>query len=196
MKTYENLLFKEKIKSKFKTEIIAANPNQKISELKSDINNMSILNLENKEIQTLNEQPNLINTLFNHTVGIIMKKGKKTKAQKQLENVFINIKEKTNTNPHFIFSKAIEKASPLIKLVSAKRGSKSIKIPIPLNKHQQHRKAIVWIIEASNKRHNRSFSERLAQELIAVVDGTSSVFQKKEQLHKLALVHNSEFNYH
>ncbi|CCJ28643.1 unnamed protein product [Pneumocystis jirovecii] len=136
------------------------------------------------------EHSNTINTLFNHTVGIIMKKGKKTKAQKQLENAFLYIKQKTNTNPHFIFSKAIEKTSPLIKLISTKKGSKSIKIPVPLNEYQQHRKAIIWILEASNKRHNRNFSERLAQELIAVVDGTSSVFQRKEQLHKLALVRN------
>ncbi|KTW28339.1 mitochondrial 37S ribosomal protein RSM7 [Pneumocystis jirovecii RU7] len=171
--------------------IITKNSDQKTVELKNDINNIPVSKTENKEIHILNKHSNTINTLFNHTVGIIMKKGKKTKAQKQLENAFLYIKQKTNTNPHFIFSKAIEKASPLIKLISTKKGSKSIKIPVPLNEYQQHRKAIIWILEASNKRHNRNFSERLAHELIAVVDGTSSVFQRKEQLHKLALINRA-----
>ncbi|KAG5436845.1 hypothetical protein PCANB_001667 [Pneumocystis canis] len=124
-----------------------------------------------------------------------MKNGKKAKAKKQLEDTLIYIKQKTNKNPYSIFSEAIEAVSPLMKLLSTKKGSKSIKIPVPLNEHQRRRKAIIWILEASTKRHNRFFSERLAQELIAITNKTSPVFQRKEQLHKSALINraNAQF---
>ncbi|KAG4305048.1 hypothetical protein PORY_001723 [Pneumocystis oryctolagi] len=189
--TYRNSKI-EKIRNEPETKIISKNPNQE-TEGVNNINKTSILN-NKKETLYLYEQFDQNNTLFNHIIGIIMKNGKKTKAQKQLQNTFIYIKQKTNADPYFIFSKAIEKTSPLVKLISSKKGTKSIKIPIPLNQYQRHRKAIIWILEASDKRNSKSFSERLAEELIAITDGTSPVLQKKEQLYKLALVNTPDTN--
>ncbi|EMR08524.1 hypothetical protein PNEG_03005 [Pneumocystis murina B123] len=147
---YEDLTLKESIKSKSKTKI-TENINQQTSNL-NDRNNL-FFSEKNYESQNLNEQFNKFDKLFNHTVGIIMKNGKKTKAQKQLQNALIYIKQKINADPYFVLSKAIKTVSPLMKLVFIKKGTKSIKVPVPLNEHQRHRKAIIWILEASNKQH-------------------------------------------
>ncbi|KAG5439973.1 hypothetical protein PCK2_000665 [Pneumocystis canis] len=182
---HEGLILKKELKIEPKPEIIIA---------KNNTVNKHFFQDNKKEIHNL-KQSNQINTLFNHIIGIIMKNGKRAKAQKQLEDALIYIKQKTNKDPHLFFSEAIEAVSPLMKLLSTKRGSKSIKIPVPLNEYQRRRKAIIWILEASTKRHNRIFSERLAQELIAITNKTSPVFQKKEQLHRSALINraNAQF---
>ncbi|KTW25579.1 hypothetical protein T552_03440 [Pneumocystis carinii B80] len=182
------MTLKESIKNKSKTKI-TENINQQTSNL-NNRNNL-FFSEENYKSQSLNEQFSKFDKLFNHTVGIIMKNGKKAKAQKQLQNALIYIKQKINTDPYSVLFKAIKAVSPLMKLVFIKKGTKSIKMPVPLNEHQRHRKAIIWILEASNKQHSKNFSERLAQELIAVINGTSSIFQKKEQLHKLALINKA-----
>lgn len=76
--------------------------------------------------------------------------------------------------------------------IQRKQGSKNIPVPIPLNEKGRRRRAINWILEASDKRTSeRSFSARFAQELAAVLDGTSAAYQKKDALHKLALANRA-----
>ena len=65
-------------------------------------------------------------------------------------------------------------------------------VPIPLSEKGRRRRAINWILEASDKRTGeKSFSVRFAQEIASVLDGTSSAYQKKDALHKLALTNRS-----
>lgn len=65
-------------------------------------------------------------------------------------------------------------------------------VPIPLSEKGRRRRAINWILEASQKRTGeKSFSARFAQELAAVLDGTSAAFQKKDAIHRLALVNRA-----
>lgn len=76
--------------------------------------------------------------------------------------------------------------------IQRKQGSKNVPVPIPLSEKGRRRRAINWILEASQKRTSeKSFSARFAQELAAVLDGTSGAFAKKDAVHKLALANRA-----
>lgn len=65
-------------------------------------------------------------------------------------------------------------------------------VPIPLSEKGRRRRAINWILEASQKRAGeKSFSARFAQELAAVLDGTSTAYQKKDAVHRMALANRA-----
>lgn len=81
-------------------------------------------------------------------------------------------------DPILLLKTAIQKSSPLLKIVSTKRGSKSIQTPVPINEHKRNRIAIKWIINAADKRKG-SLESRIAEEINAVIDGTSSVLLSK-----------------
>lgn len=73
-------------------------------------------------------------------------------------------------------------------------------VPIALGERQRVHKAIKWILEASDKRKNpnsggsKKFGERVALEVEAVLNGTSDVLKKKEQLHVTATVSRANVN--
>lgn len=67
-----------------------------------------------------------------------------------------------------------------------------MQIPVPMHLRQRRRTAIEWIMSNASKRRNvgsgkGSFAQRIAQELIAVVEGRSTVWDRRNALHKLGV---------
>ncbi|CAG8493722.1 3839_t:CDS:1 [Paraglomus brasilianum] len=124
---------------------------------------------------------------FKHLVNVIMRDGKKARAQRIVSDALVYIRTETNSDPLLVLREAIIKASPIVKLYNKKKGSKAVQVPTPLNDRQKAFRAMKWTIEASDKRQDHSFSVRLAQEILAIVNGNSSVLTKREQLHRLAV---------
>ncbi|RHZ45570.1 hypothetical protein Glove_669g2 [Diversispora epigaea] len=123
--------------------------------------------------------------------NMIMRDGKKARAQRYVADCCLEIRKQTNNNPYRIIKASIEKTSPLVRLIGYKQGSKNIQIPIPLNERQKRHKAIKWILSASDKRPGKKFSERLALEILAVINGQSPALQQRESVHKSALVNRA-----
>ena len=81
----------------------------------------------------------------------------------------------------------VDSVAPLVKIRQQKGaagGGRSLPIPVPLSVRQRRRTAIVWIIEQSEKRREPMFAKRLAQEIIAVAEGKSAVWDRRAQVHK------------
>jgi small subunit ribosomal protein S7 len=70
-------------------------------------------------------------------------------------------------------------------------GGAALEMPMPLEVRQRRRIAFLWILEAVNKKPSmgsgrNQFAHRLASEIIAVVEGRSGVWEKRQQVHKIA----------
>ncbi|KAJ3412061.1 hypothetical protein HDV05_001341 [Chytridiales sp. JEL 0842] len=125
-------------------------------------------------------------------VNNIMKDGKKTVARRIISQTLQHLQTTLNQNPRVVLAQAVEQVEPLFKVVGIKRGAKSIQTPKPLNERQRRRTAILWIVEAANKRHKKdSMGLRIAKEVLDVLEGESSALGKKAQVHKAALVNRS-----
>lgn len=132
-------------------------------------------------------------------VNTLMRDGKKARAQRLISDSMKHLSKKidTNSDPYTVLLEAIETASPLLKLSSTKKGSKVVHVPTALRDRQRRRRAIVWMLDASKKRGEKSFEERFAAEVYDVSQGVSSVLQKKQQIHKQALANraNAQVSY-
>ncbi|BFZ57119.1 hypothetical protein PYCC9005_004169 [Savitreella phatthalungensis] len=134
--------------------------------------------------------------VLKHLIGLTMKHGKKAQATRRVQDT-LNILQRNGvgsvpfTDPVHALKDAIDQCSPLVKLIQRKVGSKNVPVPIPLNEKGRRRKAITWILESADKRSDKRFPVRFAQEISAVLDGTSQVFQKKEAVHKMALLNRA-----
>jgi small subunit ribosomal protein S7 len=131
-------------------------------------------------------------------VNTLMRDGKKARAQRLVSDSMKLLSKKVGeTDPYSVLLEAIETASPLLKLSSTKKGSKVVHVPTALRDRQRRRRAIVWMLDASKKRGEKSFEERFAAEVFDVSQGVSSVLQKKQQVHKQALANraNAQVSY-
>lgn len=106
-------------------------------------------------------------------------------------------------NPVVYLALAVESVAPLMKLRSqrgAAGGGVALQIPIPLNLRQRRRQAFMWILDAAEKKQNRgsgrdTFAHRVAAELISVVEGKSSIWTKRDAIHKLSTTARSNLSY-
>ncbi|KAI1296943.1 hypothetical protein EDD11_007323 [Mortierella claussenii] len=133
------------------------------------------------------------NPILKQLVNTIMKDGKKARAQRFVADALLEIRSRTHSDPYQVVLDAMEQASPILKLTAVKKGSKVLQVPSPMTERQRRRKAIVWILEASDKRKGgeKQFKDRLASEFLAVVNGNSGALVKKNQLHKMALANRA-----
>lgn len=105
-------------------------------------------------------------------------------------------------NPVLYLSLAIDSVAPLLKIRSirgAAGGGVALQVPSPLGPRQRRRTAMMWILDAAVKRRNRGsgkgmLAQRIAEELIAVVEGRSTVWQRRDTIHKLAVSARANLN--
>ena len=68
----------------------------------------------------------------------------------------------------------------------------ALQIPIPLGLRQRRRTAVMWILDAASKRRTKGsgrtmFAHKVADELISIVEGKSSVWEKRGGIHRLGV---------
>ena len=68
----------------------------------------------------------------------------------------------------------------------------ALQIPVPLGLRQRRRQAVQWILDAASKRKTLAsgrggFAQKVAEEIIAVVEGRSGVWDRRGGVHKLGV---------
>lgn len=92
---------------------------------------------------------------------------------------------------------AIDSIAPLLQLKSRfAGGGQRVQVPIPLNERQRRRAAIMWILDAVDKRRSKGsgrtrFAHKVGEELVAIVEGRSALWDRRGQLHKLGIASRS-----
>ncbi|KAF8467683.1 ribosomal protein S7 domain-containing protein [Kalaharituber pfeilii] len=147
--------------------------------------------------------------LLDQVVNLFMRDGKKALAQKNVQRVLDILrtkpppKEQTKynliasapplhtlpSNPLAYLQTAIDSVAPLMRLRTVKAsGGFTNQVPEPLSERQRRRTAINWMMTVANGKKDRMrFAERFAEEVVAVVEGRSSVWERRLQIHKTAV---------
>lgn len=99
-------------------------------------------------------------------------------------------------NPTHYLTHALDSVSPLLRLRSQRGltgGGVALSLPVPLTLRQRRRTAIVWILDAVEKRKGGAsgFAKRFAEEIVSVVEGKSSVWTKREGLQRQGVLGRS-----
>ncbi|CCK69879.1 mitochondrial 37S ribosomal protein uS7m KNAG_0D01270 [Huiozyma naganishii CBS 8797] len=130
--------------------------------------------------------------ILEHVTNMIMRHGKKQLAERTLSRALYIVFCKTRKDPVELLKKSLDDLAPLMIVKTFNTGvAKAAVIPVPLNQRQRHRIAWKWIMEGANGRVSSDFAVRLGEELVSVANGSSSGFDKRDQLHKTAIAHRS-----
>lgn len=132
--------------------------------------------------------------LINKMVGIMTKEGNRAKAEKVVSDVMLRLARATNDSPLPLFVEAIRRASPNVDTMSQKKGAKVIHTPRPLSESASAHRGIKAILRAAFRRSDKWYADRVAKELIAVVEGRSGVLQKRLEAHKHALANRANLS--
>ncbi len=119
-------------------------------------------------------------------INRVMRKGKKSTSQRIIYRALQIVKERSKQDEIDVFKKAIKNATPLVKVKARRIGGSTYQVPVEVGQFEGESLGSRWIINAARTRPGRSFSEKLASELMDASSGQGSAFKKKEDTHKMA----------
>jgi len=131
--------------------------------------------------------------LLQFMTNTIMRHGKRKRASNIVSRMLLWVHSLTRAPPLEIFREAVLLAAPAVRTMSHTHGGKIVSRPIALSEKQRTRYALKWILKACDNRPGQTLEERLAREIIATVQGTSSVLIEKERVHTFAMVNRYAF---
>lgn len=119
-------------------------------------------------------------------INYVMRRGKKTIAQKIVYRSFDIIKEKTKQEPRHVFNKALKQVSPLLEIRGRRIGGANYQIPYQVRGDRRFTLGCRWIIAAAQARKGKPMAEKLALELIDAARGEGAAIKKRADVHKMA----------
>ena len=119
-------------------------------------------------------------------INRIMRRGKKSLAERIFYATIERIKERTSDNPIETFQKALQNATPLLEVKARRIGGSTYQVPIEVNADRGFALASSWIIESAKKRSGKSFIDKLTNELMDASNGQGAACKKREDTHKMA----------
>jgi small subunit ribosomal protein S7 len=119
-------------------------------------------------------------------INVLMRDGKKSTAQSILYGAFDEIESKMRSDPLAMFRRALENIRPRIEVKSRRVGGATYQVPIEVQPARATSLAMRWLKEASNKRPGKSFSEKLANEIIDAANERGESVKKREDTHRMA----------
>ena len=119
-------------------------------------------------------------------INRIMRRGKKSLAEKIFYATMKRIEERVNDNPIEVFQKALANATPLLEVKARRIGGSNYQVPIEVKADRGFALASSWLIAAAKNRGGKSFIEKLTNELMDASNGSGAACKKREDTHKMA----------
>lgn len=119
-------------------------------------------------------------------INRIMRRGKKSLAEKIFYGTMEKIKERTNDNPIETFQKALQNATPLLEVKARRIGGSTYQVPLEVKADRGFALASSWLIAAAKNRGGKSFIDKLTNELMDASNGVGAACKKREDTHKMA----------
>ena len=119
-------------------------------------------------------------------INRILRRGKKSLAERIFYSTIAKIEERTNEKGLDIFQKALTNATPLLEVKARRIGGSTYQVPIDVKPDRGFALASSWLISAAKNRGGKSFVDKLTNELIDASNGSGSACKKREDTHRMA----------
>jgi len=119
-------------------------------------------------------------------INRVMKRGKKSTATRLVYDTFDLLEKQSKKNPLEVFQQALKNVSPVMEVKPRRVGGATYQVPMEVSVDRQFALATRWILAAAKARSGRSFSEKLAGELMDAYNNTGSSIRKRDETHKMA----------
>lgn len=119
-------------------------------------------------------------------INRIMIDGKKSIVTRHIYTAIDMIAEKTGKDGIEVFETALKNVSPMMEVRPRRIGGATYQVPIEVSPERRVTLAMRWIITASRARTGKSYSEKLAAELMDAADNQGASIRKREETHKMA----------
>jgi small subunit ribosomal protein S7 len=119
-------------------------------------------------------------------INRLMKNGKKSVATTIFYRAMDSIEERTQRSGLETFELAVKNVSPVMEVKPRRVGGTTYQVPMEVTPDRRFALASRWILTATSDRSGKSFSEKLATELIDAANNTGNAIRRREETHRMA----------
>ena len=119
-------------------------------------------------------------------VNVLMKRGKKSIAERIMYGAMDVLAEQTGEEPIKVFRQAVDNVRPVIEVRSRRVGGSTYQIPVDVPPERRIALSMRWIIGSARSRSERGMLKRLSAELLDAYRNTGNAVKKKEDTHRMA----------
>lgn len=119
-------------------------------------------------------------------INNVMKRGKKALAEKIVYSALDKLDKKHNSDPFETFNRAINNVKPYLEVSAVRVGGSNYQVPSPVHEARGYALASRWLIQAANKRSEKTMIDKLAEEFFEASNNRGSAVKKREDTHKMA----------
>ena len=119
-------------------------------------------------------------------INRIMLNGKKSTVTSLVYDAIDLITEKTGKEGIEVFEQALRNVGPVMEVRPRRVGGATYQVPMEVPPDRKLTLAMRWIITASRARAGKSYSEKLAAELMDAAENQGASIRRKEETHKMA----------
>jgi len=126
------------------------------------------------------------NIYVQNFVHRMMRRGKKSTALRLVYDALDMVQERTSKNPIEVLELALKNVGPIMEVRPRRVGGATYQVPMEVPSHRRATLAMRWMIDASRARTGKSFSEKLAAEILDASNNQGASVRKREESHKMA----------
>ena len=119
-------------------------------------------------------------------MNVLMRRGKKSVAERILYGALEQISTKSGKNPLDVFVAAVNNVRPAVEVKSRRVGGANYQVPVEVRPIRRTALAMRWLAESARKRGEKSMGFRLAGELLDASEGRGNAIKKREEVHRMA----------
>ena len=119
-------------------------------------------------------------------INRVLRNGKKSVAASLVYGAFDLIEDRTKTAPLDVFEQALKNVSPVMEVKPRRVGGATYQVPMEVPPFRRFALATRWLLQAAHARSGKSFSEKLAGELMDAANNQGTAIRKREETHKMA----------
>lgn len=139
------------------------------------------------QLQELMPDPIYGDAQLSRFINSVMKKGKRSLAERIVYSALDIIAEKTKDDPIRTFKKAMKNVQPMLEVKSRRVGGANYQVPVEVRPRRQEAMAMRWLIGyARARKSERTMQERLAMELLDAAESRGASVKKREDTHRMA----------
>ncbi|CAM9199491.1 unnamed protein product [Chrysoparadoxa australica] len=129
--------------------------------------------------------------IYRKFVLMLMREGKRTKAEGVLKEALQYIHVNKGANPLTVMYSAVAKVQPALEIRSMRIRGSTYQVPVPVDKRKQVPMAMRWMIREVRRKKGGHIGEKLGEELWQASQGQGETLKFKKQVAKAAVANRA-----
>ena len=125
-------------------------------------------------------------TQVQNFINRVVRRGKKSTATRLVYDAFDMIGERTKKNPLEVFETAVKNVAPVMEVKPRRVGGATYQVPMEVPPYRRFALAARWLLAGAQDRSGKTFSEKLAGELMDAANNAGAAIRKRDETHKMA----------